>query len=233
MLFPSIFMAAGIAAGGYFIGNTLYKANTGINIAEVKGLAEQQVEADNASWVIGFDVRTKGDGDIQQLYKRAEESQAKIISFLEENGFENLEITTDAFDYQTNEYRNEASELVDITHILAGRVTVQTAKVHKVKTVRSGINKLIADGIILQNTQPVYRFTNLNTIKPAMLKEATQNARIAANEFAENAGARVGKIKDARQGGFIIRDIGEEYSDNRDIQKTVRVVTTISFYLVD
>ena len=66
-----------------------------------------------------------------------------------------------------------------------------------------------------------------------MLKEATMNARIAANEFAENAGVKVGSIQSARQGGFIIRDAGQEYGDTAKIEKDVRVVTTITFYLTD
>ena len=64
-----------------------------------------------------------------------------------------------------------------------------------------------------------------------MLQEATKNARIAANEFASNAGVKVGGIREARQGGFIIRDIGEDYGDTKKIDKDVRVVTTITFYL--
>lgn len=64
-----------------------------------------------------------------------------------------------------------------------------------------------------------------------MLKEATTNARLAANEFAANAGVEVGGIRYARQGGFIIRDVGESYTDTTKIEKDVRVATTISFYL--
>ena len=66
-----------------------------------------------------------------------------------------------------------------------------------------------------------------------MLREATKNARIAANEFAENAGVKVGGIRSARQGGFIIRDVGENYGDTKKIEKDVRVVTTITFYLTE
>jgi hypothetical protein len=66
-----------------------------------------------------------------------------------------------------------------------------------------------------------------------MLKEATTNARIAANEFAENAGVKVGRIRSARQGSFYIRDAGEQYGDTAKIEKDVRVVTNITFYLTD
>ena len=65
-----------------------------------------------------------------------------------------------------------------------------------------------------------------------MLREATKNARITANEFAENAGVKVGGIRSARQGGFIVRDAGEGYGDTAKIEKDVREVTTITLYLV-
>ncbi len=64
-----------------------------------------------------------------------------------------------------------------------------------------------------------------------MLKEATKNARIAANEFAANAGVEVGGIRNAKQGSFIIRDVVENYGDIKKIEKDVRVVTNITFYL--
>ena len=83
----------------------------------------------------------------------------------------------------------------------------------------------------VRNNSPAYYFTGLNDIKPEMLQEATTNARIAANEFAANAGVQVGGIRNARQGGFIIRDVGENYGDTAKIEKDVRVVTTITFYL--
>ena len=66
-----------------------------------------------------------------------------------------------------------------------------------------------------------------------MLREAAKNARIAASEFASNAEVKVGGIRTARQGGFIIRDAGSESMDSYKIEKDVRVVTTITFFLTD
>jgi len=66
-----------------------------------------------------------------------------------------------------------------------------------------------------------------------MLREATANARVAATEFASNAGIQVGAIRSARQGGFTVRDANEERSESRKIEKDIRVVTTIEFYLTE
>ena len=136
-------------------------------------------------------------------------------------------------DYNRREFRDDDQNLVDESFLLTGTIEVETDNVQLVSDARSQLNELIAIGIDIRNNPPSYYFTSLNDIKPEMLKEATTNARIAANEFAANAGVEVGGIRDARQGGFIIRDVGESYSDTKKIEKDVRVVTTITFYLTD
>ena len=66
-----------------------------------------------------------------------------------------------------------------------------------------------------------------------MLQEATTNARVAATQFAEDAGVKVGSIRAARQGMFSITDVGSSYGDSRKIEKEVRVITHIEFYLIE
>ncbi len=229
----ALLVALGIAAAGYFISETLYKSKIAINIAEVKGLSERNVEADQAYWAIGFKVEGKGSDNVEALYKKAEQSQNKIVTLLQENGFSSSEISEEAFDYRTAEFRDENNRLVDTINTISGAVIIQTNSIIKVSEARGKINSLIAQGIKIENSAPIYRFTKLNEIKPDMLKEAAENARIAANEFAKNAGVKVGKIREANQGGFQITDFGEQYSDTTKVNKTVRVVNTITFYLVD
>lgn len=228
-----LFVAIGLAVAGYFVSQTLYNAKVALNTAEAKGLAERRVEADQATWNIRYTVTGSSRDEIPGLYEKAEQHQKTIIALLKENGFEDGEINVGVLDYQYREYRDEQQKLVDQTHSLVGVISVETGKVKQVGGVRSKVNKLIAQGIDIQNQAPAYRFTKLNEIKPDMLREATKNARIAANEFAENAGVNVGGIRSALQGGFSVRDAGEEYGDTAKIEKEVRVVTTITFYLTD
>lgn len=224
-------MALGIAIGGYFIGQVLYNAK--LNTAEAKGLAERRVEADRASWDISYGVKGNQYSDIKELYELAEHDQSKIILVLKEKGFRDDEIKVGVIDYESREYRNEEQVLVDTQRMLSGVITVDTDKVKLVPKARTSLNKLLAQGISVINNEPSYTFTKLNEIKPEMLKEATTNARIAANEFAKIANVKVGGIQNARQGNFYIRDAGESYTDTKKIEKEVRVVTTIKFYLVD
>jgi hypothetical protein len=226
-----IVLAAGITACGYFIGQTMYNAKVALNTAEAKGLAERRVMSDRANWKLSFSLAAPATVPVAQLYKNAEENQNKIIAVLKENGFTDNEITAGVIDYGYEEYRDDDQKVVDSKHYMRGSIDIETEKVELVSQVRSKVNKLIAEGVNVQNNPPKYRFTKLNEIKPEMLKEAAQNARVAANEFAQNAGANVGSIRNARQGSFFVRDAGEEYGDTNKIEKDVRVVTTITFYL--
>lgn len=233
LLIPSLLIALGLAVGGFFISQTLFKAKVALNTAEVKGLAERRVKADRANWKIGYSVGGKTRSEIPSLYQKAEEIQARIIALLEEEGFSKEEIFAAPVDYSYREFRNENQLIVDQNHYLRGEIQVETEQVQAVSPARSRVNKLIAEGINITNRAPSYSFTGLNEIKPEMLREATKNARIAANEFASNAEVEVGGIRSARQGGFIIRDAGEEHGDSRKIEKDVRVVTTITFSLTE
>jgi len=233
LFYMGVFLAMGIALGGYFIGQTMYNAKVALNTAEAKGLAERRVTSDRANWDIGFSVVGIKTNKIFDLYKKAEANQKVIIDLLKEKGFTNDEIKVGVIDYSYREFRDKNRALVDEKHQLNGLVSVETDKVELISKVRSVVNKLIADGIYVDNNPPSYYFTKLNEIKPEMLREATQNARVAANEFAENAGVSVGGIRNARQGGFIVRDAGQEYGDTGEIEKDVRIVTIITFYLTD
>jgi hypothetical protein len=228
---PALVIALGIAAAGYFVGQTMYNSSVGINTAEVKGLAERRVEADRAFWRIQYTVTGQDKTAIDKLYEESKDDQAKIIALLTESGFGKDEISPGVVDYNYREFRDEDQNLVEEKFFLVGSIEVETEKVRLVSDARAKLNELIAQGVDIGNNSPSYYFTGLNEIKPEMLKEATTNARLAANEFASNAGVEVGGIRFARQGGFIIRDVGENYSDTTKIDKDVRVVTTISFYL--
>ena len=231
LLIAAVCLAVGIAAAGYFVGQTLYNSRTGVNTAEVKGLAERRVMADRAIWRIQYTVTGNDSDAVADLYAQSEQQKAEIIAVLEASDLTRNEIRSGVVDHQRIEYRDNGQRLVDARRVLSGVIEVDTTRVHNVAPARARLNELIARGFDLTNSAPSYLFTGLNTIKPDMVREATKNARIAATEFARNAGVRVGGIRSARQGNFVIRDAGSEYSNTDKIEKDVRVVTTITFYL--
>lgn len=221
----------GTALAGYFISQTLYNAKVALNTAEVKGLAERRVKADIANWDITLTFTGSKKSDIPQLYKKAQTDQKAVIDLLKKNGLSDDELTVGVLNYKLDEYRDSNQKLVDQKHQLIGIISVETKQVEKIREIRTNLNAMIAKGVDIQIYAPRFSFTKLNDIKPSMLQEATKNARAAAKEFAANAGVSVGGIRSARQGNFYVRDVGSDYSDNKKIEKKVRVVTTITFYL--
>jgi uncharacterized protein len=103
--------------------------------------------------------------------------------------------------------------------------------------------QLLQKGILLTSNPGqglTYKFTGLNSIKPDMITEATRNARAAANRFASDSGSKVGSIRQANQGVFSILPAdqasesgegGGNFAGDSSLMKTVRVVTSVQYYL--
>ena len=112
-------------------------------------------------------------------------------------------------------------------------VVVTSDKVELVRELIKKQTELLRQGIAVvagdYNYQTRYEYTDLNSIKPEMIAEATANARQAADKFASDSDSKLGKIKTASQGQFSIED-RDQYTPNI---KTVRIVTYITYYLED
>jgi hypothetical protein len=102
-----------------------------------------------------------------------------------------------------------------------------------VDTVKQAIqhaDSLLEKGITLVTNEygdkTEFIFDGINAVKPDMIKEATANARVAAEKFAQDSKAKVGAIRRATQGVLEIED--------RDVAtpeiKVLRVVTTVDFF---
>jgi hypothetical protein len=112
-------------------------------------------------------------------------------------------------------------------------ISVYSDKVDAVRTAMKKLVELGKQGIVIAGhdyeARTQFLFTNLNRIKPAMIEEATKNARQVAEKFAKDSNSKLGKIKKARQGQFSIND----RDTNTPFVKKVRVVSTLEYYLSD
>ena len=98
------------------------------------------------------------------------------------------------------------------------------------------VEQLLAKGVVLADAYdlfPTYVFTGLNQFKPEMIAEATASARTSAEQFARDSGSGVGSIRRANQGVFVIkpRDGAGGVSQERVVDKTLRVVSTVEYFL--
>ena len=169
--------------------------------------------------------------DLPSLYDRVEVNNKIVVDFLHANGIKDEEISINAPKVQNNvaeSWSNDRAFDYGLTQV----ITVKSQNVDLVNKLLISQKELIKKNIPItagnyDAPQIRYNYSGLNDIKPDMIKEATQNARLAAEQFANDSGSSVGEIKHATQGQFSIEDRDE----NTPYIKTVRVVTTVEFTL--
>ncbi|WP_414502299.1 SIMPL domain-containing protein [Zymobacter sp. IVIA_5232.4 C2] len=202
-------------------------------IASVKGVAERELKADMALWPVYFRVEAK---DLASLQVELQKSENLTRAFLRQQGFEDSELSLSPMKVSDrNEYGSSDKPIVN-RYTGSAAVVVRTSKVETVRTASRHTGDLVSQGVLLSSGlydgndyAPQYQFTKLNDIKPDMIREATANARKAAEQFASDSESHLGAIKNASQGYFTVEDL-DSYTP--DIKK-VRVVTNIDYTLKD
>lgn len=229
-------IAVGLAVGGYFVGDGFLSARLGDRYVTVKGLSERPVKADLAIWPISFVVT---GNDLGAVYDQLQQDGAIVGNFLKAQGFSDEEIARDAprvTDKQANSYN---SGPIGTRFVVTQRVRLRTEKVDEVESAARKAVVLLERGVILSDdygaTEPVFVFTKLNDLKTDMVQEATEVARATAAQFAEDSGSKLGGIRRANQGVFQIlaRDDAPGISESSQVEKTVRVVSTLTYFLED
>ena len=239
-----LFLAIGMIVGGWVLGSQIKATRLSDRYVTVKGLVERKVKSDLAIWPLTY--KEAGD-DLSSLYAKTEADKKTVLQFLDQQGIQSSEIELGmvrVVDTQANEYGG--NERAPHRYIVEQQITVRTTRVDQVAAAAQKTILLLQKGIVLSgggNGIPgqglAYKFTGLNSIKPDMITEATRNARAAADRFASDSGSKVGSIRQANQGVFSIlpadqgSDTGEPgyASGDTSIMKTVRVVTSVDYYL--
>ena len=226
-----IFLLFSAGALGFTLSDGLINYKKMDRVVLVKGLAEQEVPADTVIWPIQY---TRAGNDLSLLYEGIEEDKKRVLGFLSKNGFVKDEITMNAplvYDKLSNQYGG--SQDVAFRYIINQTISVYSNKVDEARKSMVSIEALGKEGTTFKvdpyENRVEYIYSGLNSIKPQMLKEATLNARAAAQTFADDSQSKLGKIKNATQGQFSIYDRDK----NSPHIKKVRVVSTVEYYLND
>jgi len=231
----SLLLAIGLALGGWFTGHG-FEAGRNARIVNVKGLAERDVKADLALWQLRF---VRAGDQLATVQAAIQQDDAAVTAFLTRQGlgpeaiaFRNLEVTDRAAQtWGDGKYPSR--------YIIVRTVMLRSADVDKVAAAYQASGALVDAGVVLGGENPgnsggpTYLFDGINALKPAMIAEATKNARDAAEQFARDAGSRLGGIQRASQGVFEIlpRDKAPMLQADKQINKTVRVVATLEYRL--
>lgn len=243
MILTGAILAIGLIGAGWILGSQIKQTRLADRYVTVKGLAERTVKSDLAIWNISF--RASGD-DFKTVLSQGDLQKQVVLTFLKKQGVAENEITIgppNVLDREAQEYGSIQGK--QSRYILSQSINVTSTNVDRIAAANQKIGELLKQGVILASSsgmsgsQIAFKFNDLNSIKPDMITEATKSARIAAERFAQDSGAKVGSIRQASQGSFSIAaanagsqtDGGGYSNPDSSIMKTVRVVTTVDYYI--
>ncbi|HET6348196.1 MAG TPA: SIMPL domain-containing protein [Candidatus Krumholzibacteria bacterium] len=229
-------LAVGVAVAGWFVGNGFVRGRTADRYVSVKGVSERDVVADIALWPIRF---TASDNVLADAQKKFDSGRQNILAFLAKNGIDASHTELQSFevaDAMADRYRSESPSA---RFIISGTLMVRVDDPQVVQKASQNVGELAQSGVAIASGNqyggggPTYLFTRLNDSKPQMIAEATASAREAAQQFAKDSGSHLGPIRQASQGVFQIlpRDRAQGVAEESQLNKTVRVVTTVEYYL--
>ena len=234
LVIAAAILALGLVLGGWLLGHNIAATRLADRSVTVRGLAERDVVADLATWTIAY---TAAGNEVVPVQAKIDSDTAAIRAFLTRFGFADAEVTTSGVSVNQWVDNNPAYGPAGRRNVtVRQRLQLRTTKVMNARRATASVSELVRAGVALEEgSNIVYSFTKLESVKPAMIAEATKDARRGAEQFAKDSGSDVGGIKHAAQGYFSVgpRDGeggGERAGADTPFQK-VRVVTTIDFYL--
>lgn len=226
-VFSALLVAIGLSLAGFFVGHALKTFKQPQRYVTVKGLAERIVTADQAIWQVRF---TNANDDISALYADIDTSRNAVMHFFKQENIAASDASMQPVQVTDNQSSTYNSNQKSKRFVANSSITVDSHQVDKVKEALQHTGDLVKAGVILNQSNVRYVFTKLNDIKPGMLREATANAKTAADIFARDSQTLIGRIRHASQGLFSIRDADGSYG-NDNPSKKVRIVTTVQYDL--
>jgi len=232
----SLLLAFGLALGGYFAGQGVLRARTAERYVTVKGVAERQARAELALWPLRLSV---SDNDLARGQAKMASDVRNIKLFLVRHGVDTAAIALQDFmvnDAYANQYQTDR---IASRYVIRQTVMVRSTEPEKVLAASQSIGELVEAGVVLTSGNeyggggPTFLFKGLGELKPAMIAEATAEARAAAEQFARDSKSKISGIRRANQGLFEIRarDEASGVREENQLDKTVRVVTTVEYLL--
>lgn len=236
----ALIIAAGLALGGLFIGNGFARARSADRFVTVKGVAAREVQADLAIWPIKV---SGADNDLTAANAKVVASVASVRKFLARHGVDTMQVQLTGFSVNDANSDQYASDRRPTNRFIVNQtMLVRSKDPAKVLAASQQVGELAALGVAISSGSgeygpggggPAFLFTKLNELKPPMIADATARARESAEQFARDSRSRMGNIRQANQGVFEIlpRDQAPGITEESQIAKVVRVVSTIEYYL--
>lgn len=195
----------------------------------VTGSASKPIRSNRALWEGSIAVSA---GTIEDAYARLKSDLAKTEAFLQQEGFQTGQYEVGTVQINKNFNRTDGT----VTgYSLRQTIKIALDDVDRVTALSNRASSLIEAGIEFYSERPRYLFTGLDALKIEMIKAATENAKLRAEQLAQTTGREVGAPASARVGVFQIRPLNSQevsdmgMSDVTAIDKEIISTVNVSF----
>ena len=224
-------LAVGIWHGMRLVGDGL-AAKAG-NAITVTGQAKTTATADKVVWTMSVQENSKNVGP---AVNKVEASVNSLKKYLTDGGIDAAAIEVGGVNtFANNEYKNGNMTGVVLSYSANQNVVVRSADVEKIKSLSNGIGSLLQTGVNVNNYGPQYYVSNLATLRPKLLAEAMQDAKLRAETMTKAVGTKLGAVVSVSSGPVQVTaadstdtSAGGMY-DTTTIPKTVTVTVSVSF----
>lgn len=206
------------------------------NAITVTGAAKKQITSDLVVWRGNFLAQS---AQLPEAYNRLSQDQAKVKKYLLQQGFEEKSIVFSSINtiplYQINPNGMQSNVLEG--YRLFQSVEIKSNDVEKITEISRTSTELINQGVQFESQPPQYFYTKLNDLKITMLGEAAKDARMRAEQLANNSGGKIGGLRSSKMGVFQITPLNStevsDYgiNDTSSLEKEITAVVNVEFYV--
>lgn len=211
----AIIFGIAIVIAAYFLGNAYVQRANPPQVISVTGLGNENFTSDLIVWEGGF---TAFNSNLKTAFEQLRGDKEIVRNYLVSKGIpeENLIFNS----VQTIEQRDNKYEGGNYVgsifrgYSLTQSVQIESKDVALIEQVAREITELLNKGVPFTSSPPRYYYTQLSDLKIKMIAQATEDARIRAENIAKNAGGDLGDLLSAQMGVFQItgQNSDEAYS---------------------
>ncbi|MFH2054974.1 MAG: SIMPL domain-containing protein, partial [bacterium] len=168
---------------------------------------------------------------LEATYREIHQSMAATEAFLQSKGF-----SADQYQIGSVQIMRDYNREGDVVGFrLMQDVRIELADVPRISDLAKEVSALIEQGVEINSYRPQDLFTKLDALKLEMIKAATENAMLRAQQLAETTGRKVGAPSSAAVGVFQIRPLHSQevssmgMSDVSSIDKEIVSTVHVEF----
>jgi hypothetical protein len=206
------------------------------NTVTVTGAAKKQIRSDLIVWRGSFSAQSP---QLPEAYSRLSQDHIKVKEYLVRQGIAEKDIVFTSIQtiplYQINPNGIQSNILEG--YRLFQSVEIKSSDVEKITSVSRTSTELINQGVIFESQPPQYFYTKLNDLKITMLGEAAKDARLRAEQLANNSGGKIEGLRSSKMGVFQITPLNStevsDYgiNDTSSLEKEITAVINVEFYV--